>query len=80
MEAMAWSFAAAHQLGLPLEVLFHEGGYHGRSEGLRMTFSNGVYPGLASLCASGMAEPPIRNSESAAGSDGYPRMRAWLRG
>jgi hypothetical protein len=34
MAVLAWSYAAAQTLGLPIEVLFHPAGYKGQSEWL----------------------------------------------
>lgn len=73
VEATAWAWAALQHLGLPPAVLFHEGGYHGHSQGLCTMFELGVYPGLAGLVAAGLAASP-------GGAAAYPRMRAWLRG
>lgn len=70
-EATAWAWAALTQLGLSPALLFHEGGYHGHSAGLALTYAMGVYPGAAGLAQAGMA--------TLGGADGYPRMRHWLR-
>lgn len=77
LEAMAWAYAAAVDLDLPLDVLFHEGGYKGQSAGLRMTYSMGVYPGLPGLCLAGMAVAP--NAVTGASANFYPQMLRWLR-
>lgn len=70
-EATAWAWAALTQLGLPAQLLFHEGGYHGHSAGLALTYAMGVYPGAAGLASAGMA--------TLGGAEGYPRLRRWLR-
>lgn len=70
-EATAWAWAALTQLGLPAELLFHEGGYHGHSAGLALTYAMGVYPGATGLAQAGMA--------TLGGADGYPRLQRWLR-
>jgi hypothetical protein len=76
-EATAWAYAAIRELGLPAEVLFHEGGYKGQSTGLVFTYGAGVYPGAAGLCAAGMAITP---AEARAGqAKAYPAMLRWLR-
>jgi hypothetical protein len=54
VEAIAWSFAAATRLGLPLEQLFHPDGYRGQSQALALSYSLGVYPGVAGLAALGL--------------------------
>lgn len=70
-EATAWAWAALTHLGLPAEVLFHDGGYHGHSAGLRLTYSLGVYPGAAGLAAAGLTRLD--------GPERYPRLLRWLR-
>lgn len=76
IEATAWAWAALQHLGLPSEVLFHDGGYHGRSQGLRATFELGVYLGAAGLVSAGLAATP---AQAAAGTAPYPHLLAWLR-
>lgn len=66
--AIAWSYAALVHLGLPIEVLFHAGGYQGRSAAFITTFSLGVYPGMPGLQAAGLTH-----------ASHYPAMRRWLR-
>lgn len=78
MEATAWSFAAATHLSLPLSALFHEGGYHGRSQSLILTYSAGVYPGVAGLEHAGMTATGRRAVEL--GARPFPHMSRWLRG
>jgi hypothetical protein len=70
-EATAWAWAALSHLGLPPTLLFHEGGYHGHSAGLALTYQMGVYPGAAGRAAAGMAR--------LGGEGGYPRLLCWLR-
>lgn len=77
IEATAWAWAALVALGLPAEVLFHEGGYHGRSASLAMTYSLGVYPGAAGLAAAGLTL--LGPDAIAAGVPPYPHMTRWLR-
>ncbi|MBA4175046.1 MAG: hypothetical protein C0505_00565 [Leptothrix sp. (in: Bacteria)] len=74
--AIAWSWAALVHLGLPGELLFHEGGYGGRAAGLRMTFEMGVYPGVPALAAAGMTM--TGDAALAAGAAPYPQMQRWL--
>ncbi|KRA42465.1 hypothetical protein [Pseudoxanthomonas sp. Root630] len=76
-EATAWAYAACMKLGLPAEVLFHRGGYHGRSEALITTFALGVYPGSAGLVRCGMAA--MASAPGAVPAGGYPDLLAWLR-
>jgi hypothetical protein len=77
MEATAWAYAALVAIGLRPEVLFHSGGYHGKSAALIFTFTNGVYPGAAGLAAAGLVAAPeaVRAGEAL----GYPNMLRWLR-
>lgn len=76
-EATAWAWAALVAIGLEPEVLFHEGGYQGRSPGLAFTFSVGGYPGAAGLIASGLALSPAEAASR--GLPPYPHMVRWLR-
>lgn len=76
IEATAWAWAALQHLGLPSDVLFHDGGYHGRAQGLRTTFELGVYLGAAGLVSAGLAATP---AQASAGSAPYPHLLAWLR-
>ena len=75
--ARCWAWAATLHLGLPPEVLLHEGGYQGRSQDLLTMHSVGIVPGLRGLCEMGLT--------SAVGFGGapddpqYPTMRRWLR-
>jgi hypothetical protein len=69
-EATAWAWAALCHLGLPPDVLFHGGGYHGHSPGLALTFQMGVYPGSQGLAQAGLCT---------LGAGGYPRLQRWLR-
>lgn len=73
-DATAWAFAALTHLRLPLELLFHDGGYHGNSAGLILTYSLGVYPGVHGLVQAGMA---VATAEP--GVPAYPHLMRWLR-
>jgi len=77
IEATAWAWAALVALGLPAAVLFHEGGYHGRSDSLAMTYGLGVYPGSAGLAAAGLTR--LGADAQASGVAPYPHMLRWLR-
>lgn len=76
-EATAWAYAACRALGLPADLLFHDGGYHGRGAALAMTFSLGVYPGLHGLMQAGLAYGLAEARRL--GAEPYPRMQRWLR-
>jgi len=73
----AWSFAAVTFLGIEPRILFHEGGYHGKSESLILTYSMGVYPGAFSLQKFGMTI--AGKSAEEAGVAPYPNMLNWVR-
>lgn len=77
LEAMAWAWAAAVELGLPAEVLIHDGGYNGKSHHLLQMYAFGVYPGLQGLCAAGLTAAPGFAPEPLPLR--YPRMLRWLR-
>lgn len=77
VQATAWAYAALTHLGLEPKVLFHEGGYRGKSEGLIFTYTLGVYPGAYGLQSLGM---------TASGEEArrlnvapYPHMLKWMR-
>lgn len=76
-EAMAWAWAAVHAIGLPPEVLMHEGGYHGQSTAVLQMYAVGIVPGLRGLCDTGMAAAHGFTPEP--GDVQYPRMLRWLR-
>ncbi len=77
MAAIAWSYAAALELGLAPEVLFHAGGYRGGAKALIENFAEGGYVGVPMLAMWGLTREPHR--AKAAGLPGYPRMLAWRR-
>ena len=76
--AVAWSYAAAVAIGIDPAVVFHPGGYRGRSAGLLATFGAGVYPGAHLLEEAGMTATGPR--AEALGVPPYPHMLRWLRG
>jgi hypothetical protein len=76
-EATAWAYAAVKALDLDPAVLFHAGGYHGKSQALIRTYGFGSYPGLAGLAAAGMALGP--REAAARGMPAYPALLRWLR-
>jgi hypothetical protein len=78
IEATAWAYAASVALGLDPRVLFHEGGYHGKSAGLILTYGAGVYPGCKGLADAGMTR--IGDAAREQGVAPYPHMVRWLRG
>ncbi|PZO10615.1 MAG: hypothetical protein DCF27_02655 [Lysobacteraceae bacterium] len=76
-EATAWAYAATVALGLTPDVLFHPGGYHGKSQALIATYGAGVYPGCRGLSEAGMAL--IGEAARLRGLPPYPHMLRWLR-
>jgi hypothetical protein len=75
--AVAWSYAAALAVGIDPALVFHEGGYRGRSPGILSTFAFGVYPGANLLEEAGMTATGPR--AEALGVEPYPHMIEWLR-
>ncbi len=66
MGAIAWSYAAAIHLQVPLDVLFHDGGYRGDAMWLREHFSSLRSLGVPILVWRAMTEYSL-----------YPSMHAW---
>lgn len=74
MAAIAWSYAAARQCGLPLDQLFHEGGYRGDAIMLREAFASGAKIGSPMLGFFGLCDP-----DGQPGDHPFPAMKRWLR-
>ena len=49
MAVMCWSFIASKVCRVPVEILFHEGGYKGQAHDLRQAFESGNLIGLPLL-------------------------------
>lgn len=77
VESIAWSVAATLHLGLPLDLLFHAGGYHGRSPSLARTYALGIHLGAPGLAALGLCALPL--DAQRLGVAPYPHMLRWLR-
>jgi hypothetical protein len=77
LEAMAWAYAASVAIGLPLDVLIHDGGYLGNAAGLRQMYEVGIVPGLRGLCDAGLTE--AQGFTPNPGPVRYPAMLHWLR-
>lgn len=77
MAAIAWSWAAATEIGLAPDILFHEGGYRGGGAALIDNFSNGRDVGVPMLAAWDMTTEIHRARKF--GGVPYPTMRRWLR-
>ena len=67
MAAIAWSYAAAVHLGVPLDVLFHDHGYRGDGSWLREHFSTQRSLGVPILTWRGLTD-----------AASFPLMRQWL--
>lgn len=76
MMALAWSYAAATELGIEASVVFHAQGYRGGGPSLAESFKKGATLGVPGLCWLGLTREP-RTATSAADSV-YPRMSSWL--
>lgn len=72
MAVLAWSYAAAIAIGLPVGTLFHPA-YKGGCDYLIGAFARGAYIGLPMLQYWGMA------AHDDADGPAFPAMRAWLR-
>ena len=75
--ALCWSYAACVHLRLDPRVVFHEHGYHGRSESLLLNFELGVFPGLPELVSAQMALTEA--DAKRLGCAPFPAMQKWLR-
>ena len=75
MATLAWSYAAATHLELPLEVVFHENGYKGQSHTLISQYkqNNGAL-GVPFLWWIGLTTQPAAGRPSI-----FPKMLRWLR-
>ena len=76
-QAILWSYAACLHLGIAPQIVFHEGGYRGRSEELLFNFSLGIFAGVGGLEEYGMTYAD-RNAAKL-GVAPFPQMRKWLR-
>jgi hypothetical protein len=68
MAAIAWSWAAAAELGLDPTLVFHADGYRGGSPAIIENFAAGRWVGVPLLAFWGMTEQAM-----------FPRMIRWLR-
>jgi hypothetical protein len=68
MAAIAWSWAAAAELGLEPQVVFHADGYRGGSATIVEAFASRRWFGVPLLACWGMTEEAT-----------FPRMIRWLR-
>jgi hypothetical protein len=77
VQVTAWAYAAVTHLEMNPKILFHEGGYGGKSQGLLFTYGVGVYPGANGLHALGMTAIGEAARQMAVAP--YPHMLKWLR-
>ena len=77
LEAILWSYAACRYLDIDPGVVFHEHGYHGRSEGILLNFQMGLFLGVQGLEAAGMTLSPSEAAKS--DLQPFPVMQKWLR-
>ncbi|MCW3847311.1 hypothetical protein OF829_08660 [Sphingomonas sp. LB-2] len=77
MAAIAWSYAAALEIGIDPAVVFHEHGYRGGGAYLIPALSDGCGPGVPMLAYYGMTAEA--KWAEARGMAPYPAMARWLR-
>lgn len=78
MMAIAWSYAAAKYLDLPVSTVFHPDGYKGEADHLADTFDvQKQYIGLPMLQWIGLCHDEKLAASS--GTKAYPHMLRWLR-
>lgn len=75
--AMLWSFAAAHYLKIPIEVVFHSNGYKGSANWIIDSYKQGNFIGLPFLewCGLTLSNEKALNANEKA----FPHMIKWLR-
>lgn len=74
---LAWSYAAALHLGVPVDVLFHQEQHNGHSPALIDNFTAGRYVGVPLLQWFGMTVEP--RQAAARGVAPFPHMLRWVR-
>lgn len=77
MAAIAWSYAAALEIGVDPVIVFHEEGYRGGSASILENFNAGRYFGVPVLDYFGMTAEA--KWAEAKGMAPYPKMARWLR-
>ena len=78
MGAIAWSYAAALEIGLDPVVVFHPHGYKGAGASILQNFAEGRYFGVPMLQWFGMTTDPAHRQRPA-DAVVYPAMKRWLR-
>ncbi len=77
MAAIAWSYAAALEIGIDPAIVFHDHGYKGGAADLVAGLAGRVTPGVPMLAWFGMTAEKHRAEER--GMAPYPAMTRWLR-
>lgn len=77
MAAIAWSYAAALEIGIDPAVVFHDHGYRGAGASILGNFTQGSYFGVPLLDYYGMTAEA--KWAEARGVPAYPVMTRWLR-
>lgn len=77
MAAMAWSYAAALEIGIDPEYVFHPLGYGGRAAEILADFKAGGCVGVPMLQWFGMTCDP--RQAASVGLPPFPKMARWLR-
>lgn len=77
MAAIAWSYAAALDIGIDPGVVFHPHGYKGGSQAILENFAERRYFGVPLLEWWGLAADDKK--AGALGIEPYPKMIKWLR-
>ena len=75
MAAIAWSYAAALEIGIDPAIVFHDDGYQGGGGYLLPAFADGGGPGVPMLQ---YYEMTLMQHPAAAAAP-FPAMRRWLR-
>jgi hypothetical protein len=75
--AILWSYAAALEIGVPLDLVFHPEGYKGDANWLIETLQSGSYIGLPFLEWAHLALSI--DKARAQGKPAFPRMLKWVR-
>ncbi|NML05920.1 hypothetical protein [Sphingomonas sp. G-3-2-10] len=77
MAAMAWSYAAAVEIGIDPAIVFHEGGYQGGGANFLSSYTGGSGIGVPMLQYYGMTAEP--RHAATLGRAPFPAMTHWLR-
>ena len=77
MSAIAWSYAAALEIGIDPAIVFHDQGYQGGGPNLILALSGRNAVGVPMLAYFGMTAEKHRAEER--GMAPYPAMARWLR-